>query len=55
MHADCGRSEWVVGWEDEGAPILTAMVGSVFGTGDYVVPSDRYISIFDSAADPLLR
>ena len=39
MHADCGWSERIVGREDEGAPVLTVMVGSGLRTGDDIVPS----------------
>lgn len=39
VHADRGRGEGVVRWEDEGPPVLALVVGSVFGTGEDVVPS----------------
>lgn len=38
MHTDRGRGEGVVGWEDERAPVLTAVVGSVLGSCDDVMP-----------------
>lgn len=39
VHADRGGREGVVGREDEGAPVLAAVVRSVFGAGYDVVPS----------------
>lgn len=39
VHSDGWRGEGVVGREHERAPVLAAVVGSVFGAGDYVVPS----------------
>lgn len=45
MHTDRGRGEGVVGWEDERAPVLTAVVGSVLGSCDDVMPSgELYVS-----------
>lgn len=39
MHADGGRSEGVVGREDQGAPVLAVVVRGILGAGDDVVPS----------------
>lgn len=39
VHADRGRSKWVVGREHQGSPILTAFVGGVWGPGQDVMPS----------------
>lgn len=39
MHADRGRGEGVVGREDKGSPVLAAVVRSVLGTCDDVMPS----------------
>lgn len=33
VHADCGRSEWVFGWEEKSSPVLTIFVRSVRRTG----------------------
>ena len=45
MHTDRRRSEGVVGREDERAPVLTAVVGSVLGSCDDVMPSgELYVS-----------
>jgi len=38
VHADGGRGEGVVGWEEKGAPVLTAGVGGGRGPGEDVVP-----------------
>ncbi len=42
MHSDGGGCEGVVGWEDQGAPVLAVMVGCIWGTGEDVVPSVEY-------------
>lgn len=39
MHTDCGWCEGVVRWEHEGSPVLAVVVGSVWGSGEDVVPS----------------
>ena len=39
MHTDAGRGEGVGGGEEEGAPVLTGMVGGVRRAGEDVVPS----------------
>ena len=38
VHADGGRGEGVSGREEERAPVLAVVVGSVGGTGQDVVP-----------------
>lgn len=38
VHANGRRCEGVVGWEDEGSPVLAIVVGRLLGAGDYVVP-----------------
>ena len=38
MHADGGRGEGVGGREEERAPVLAVVVGSVGGAGQDVVP-----------------
>ena len=48
MHADGGRSEWVVWGEHEGTPVLAAMVRSVLRTSDNIVPSSNNVSKVDS-------
>ena len=42
MHADCGGSEGVVGWEDESSPVLAAVVRGVLGSCDDVMPSSGW-------------
>lgn len=44
MHADRRRRKWVVGGEDESAPILTLVIGSIFRPGENVVPPSRTLS-----------
>jgi hypothetical protein len=39
VHPDCGGCEGVVGWEDQGAPVLSIVIGCVWGAGEDVVPS----------------
>ncbi len=39
VHSNCWRREGVVGWEDEGPPVLAIMVRSIWGSGEDVVPS----------------
>jgi hypothetical protein len=38
VHADGGRSEWVVWGEHESTPVLAAMIRSVLRPGDNIVP-----------------
>ena len=38
VHADGRWGEWVVGGEEEGAPVLAVVVGGRGRAGDYVVP-----------------
>ena len=38
MHADGGGSEGVGGWEEEGSPVLAALVGGCGRAGQDVVP-----------------
>lgn len=38
MHPDRGRSEGVVGWEEERAPVLAVLVGGRGRAGEDVVP-----------------
>lgn len=45
MHSDGWWRKRVVGWEDQGAPILTAMVWCVLGTCDNVMPPAVRVSI----------
>ena len=38
MHANGGWSEWIGGWEEEGAPVLAVGVGCIGGAREDVVP-----------------
>ena len=44
MHADGGRSEWVVRGEHESTPVLAAMIRSVLRPGNNIVPSSNNVS-----------
>lgn len=39
VHADGGRSEWVLWREDQRSPVLSILVGSLGRACEYVVPS----------------
>ena len=39
MHSDCWGCKRVVGWEDEGAPVLAVEVGGVWWAGEDIMPS----------------
>lgn len=39
MHSDCGGGKGVVWGKDQGAPVLTVVVWSIWGSGEDVVPS----------------
>lgn len=39
VHANGRRGERVVGWEDQCAPILAVVVGSLLRSCDHIVPS----------------
>lgn len=41
MHSDCGGCEGVVWRENQGAPILTIVVGCVWRAGKDIMPSVR--------------
>lgn len=38
VHADRGRCEGVIRWENQGTPVLTAFVGSIGSAGEEVMP-----------------
>ena len=38
VHPDSGRRKGVIGREDQGSPVLAAMIRGILGTGDDVVP-----------------
>jgi hypothetical protein len=44
MHSDCGGCEGVVGRENQGAPILTIVIGCVWGAGEDIMPSVRRLA-----------
>ena len=39
MHSDGRWCEGVVGWEDESTPVLTIVIGTIWGTGEDIMPS----------------
>ena len=39
VHADCGRSERIGGWEEEGSPVLAIRIGRGWWACKDVVPS----------------
>lgn len=43
MHADRGWSKRVGRWEEQSAPVLAVHVGSVWGTGEDVVPFEDVV------------
>lgn len=47
VHADGRRRERVVGREDQGAPVLSAMVGRVGWARDDVVPSKFFFVSYE--------
>jgi hypothetical protein len=47
VHTNCRRSEGIVGREDERPPVLTVMVGSIWRTGDYIVPSVGKLLVYE--------
>lgn len=51
MHAYGGRGKGVIGREDEGAPVLAAVVWRVLGAGDDIVPSWTNVSDSKSARE----
>lgn len=38
MHSDCRWGEWVVGREDEGAPVLAIVIWGIGRTGENIMP-----------------
>ena len=44
MHANGGRSEWVVRGEHQSTPVLAAMIRSVLRPSDNIVPSSNSVS-----------
>lgn len=44
VHPDRGRREGVVGWEQEGTPVLTIFIRSFGWASEDVVPSGRRVN-----------
>lgn len=44
MHSDCGRSEGVIGWEDEGSPVLAIVVRCCWRSSYDIMPSIQFFS-----------